>query len=229
MKSVYNATDLRLEEEFDYIVIGGGTAGCPLAATLSENYSVLVLERGGVPLAQPTTLTLSGFVSNMRQADDGTTPAQRFTSEEGVSTFRGRILGGSSMINAGFYTRAEDDFFLKSGVFWDMDLVEKAYRWVEETRVVSRPTKLAVWQSALNRALLEAGLVPDNGFTLKHKIGTKVSGSIFDQNGKRHGAVELLNRGNLKNLRIAVHATVDRIIFSTNSSSTHIFIIVFLR
>lgn len=122
------------------------------------------------------------------------------------------------MINAGFYTRAEEDFFLKSGVFWDMNLVEKAYRWVEETRVVSRPTKLAVWQSALNRAFLEAGLVPDNGFTLKHKIGTKVSGSIFDQKGKRHGAVELLNRGNFKNLRIAVHASVDRIVFSTNSS-----------
>ncbi|GMN62802.1 hypothetical protein TIFTF001_031882 [Ficus carica] len=44
MKAMSNATDLQLEEEYVYIVIGGGTAGYPLAATLSKSYSVLVLE-----------------------------------------------------------------------------------------------------------------------------------------------------------------------------------------
>ena len=72
---------------------------------------MLVLERGGVPMAQPGTLTLSGLFSARQQADDGTTPAQRFTSEDGVSTYRGRVLGGTSMINTGFYTRADDEFF----------------------------------------------------------------------------------------------------------------------
>ncbi|KAM1148792.1 hypothetical protein EV2_030263 [Malus domestica] len=37
LKFVRNATDLPLQEEYDYIVVGGGTAGCPLAATLSAN------------------------------------------------------------------------------------------------------------------------------------------------------------------------------------------------
>ncbi|XP_024025718.1 (R)-mandelonitrile lyase 1 [Morus notabilis] len=217
MKSVHNATHLPFEEEYDYIVIGGGTAGCPLAATLSQKYSVLVLERGNVPKAQPNTLNVSGFFSILNQPDNSTTPAQRFKSEEGVTTYRGRVLGGSSMINAGFYTRAENVFFRKSGVEWDMDLVEKADHWVEET-IVSRPRELAVWQSALRGAMLEAGVVPNNGFTLNHKLGTKVSGSIFDQMGKRHGAVELLNRANFRNLKIGVHATVDRIIFSTKAS-----------
>lgn len=92
------------------------------------------------------------------------------------------------MNNAGFYTRAEDEFFPKSGVEWDMDLVEKVYRWVGKS-VVSLPTKWAVWQSALNGALLEAGMVPNNSFTLSHKLGTKVLSSTFDQTGKRHGAV----------------------------------------
>lgn len=40
------------ENLFDYIVVGGGTAGCPLAATLSSKFKVLVLERGGVPYDQ---------------------------------------------------------------------------------------------------------------------------------------------------------------------------------
>ena len=50
------------------------------------------------------------------------------------------------MINGGFYSRADDEFFAESGMEWDMDLVEKAYEWVEES-VVSRP-RLDLWQSA---------------------------------------------------------------------------------
>ena len=38
---------------YDYIVVAGGTAGCPLATTLSANYSVLVIERGGCPYGNP--------------------------------------------------------------------------------------------------------------------------------------------------------------------------------
>ncbi|KAE8709692.1 hypothetical protein F3Y22_tig00110328pilonHSYRG00154 [Hibiscus syriacus] len=36
-----------------YIVVGGGTAGCSLAATLSEKANVLVIERGGSPYLKP--------------------------------------------------------------------------------------------------------------------------------------------------------------------------------
>ncbi|KAE8675333.1 Protein HOTHEAD [Hibiscus syriacus] len=32
------------EASYDYIIVGGGTTGCPLAATLSRNFSLLVLE-----------------------------------------------------------------------------------------------------------------------------------------------------------------------------------------
>ena len=45
----FNATDLPSEDYYDYIVVGGGTAGCPLAATLSQNFRVMLLERGGIP------------------------------------------------------------------------------------------------------------------------------------------------------------------------------------
>ncbi|XP_062079767.1 (R)-mandelonitrile lyase 4-like [Humulus lupulus] len=217
MKSVYNATEMPPKEEYDYIVIGGGTAGCPIAATLSEKYSVLVLERGDAPNAHPSVFTASGFFANIMQEDDGATPAQRFTSEDGVENLRGRVLGGSSMINGGFYSRADDEFLANSGVEWDVDLMERSYEWVEES-IVYRP-RLDVWQSSTREALLEAGVVPDNGFTLTHKVGTKSSGSIFDQSGRRHGAVELLNRGNLENLRVVVQATVQRIIFSTKAST----------
>ncbi|XP_062079747.1 (R)-mandelonitrile lyase 1-like [Humulus lupulus] len=217
MKSVYEANDLPLVEEYDYIVIGGGTAGCPLAATLSEKYSVLLLERGNTPKAHPNVLSASKNMATLMEEDDGDTPAQRFTSEEGVENFRGRILGGTSMINGGFFSEADNDFLAKSGVEWDLGEVDKAYKWVRDS-IVSY-SNLSAWNSAVKEALLEAGIGPDNGATTKHKLGTKQSGSTFDDQGRRHGAVELLNNGDLKNLRIAIHASVKRIIFSTEYSN----------
>ncbi|XP_048319208.2 (R)-mandelonitrile lyase 1 [Ziziphus jujuba] len=216
LESVYNASDLPLKEEYDYIIVGGGTAGCPLAATLSANYSVLVLERGSVPSSYPLVLTANGLLANLMQEDDGKTPAQRFTSEDGVANVRGRVLGGSSMINAGFFSRADDQFYNESGIQWDMDMVEKAYQWVEDTIVFS--SNLSAFQSIFKQALLEAGVGPDNEFSVQHIVGTKASGSTFDDQGRRHGAVELLNRGELKNLRVAVEAYVEKIIFSSNTS-----------
>ncbi|XP_062078590.1 (R)-mandelonitrile lyase 1-like [Humulus lupulus] len=213
MKAVTNATDLPpWTAEYDYIVIGGGTAGCPLAATLSANYSVLVLERGGDPETYQDFFRAENFEAHMVEEDDGEGPVERFRSEDGVENARGRVLGGGSMINMGFYSRAEKEFYEKSGVEWEMGLVEKAYEWVEESIV--HGSELLEWQNSMKEALLEAGVGPYNGFSLDHKLGTKYSGSIFDEFGGRHGAAELLNKGDLSKLRVAVRATVERILFS---------------
>ena len=49
---IFDAKEEPTYAEYDYIVVGGGAAGCPLTATLSEKYKVLLLERGGVPYDQ---------------------------------------------------------------------------------------------------------------------------------------------------------------------------------
>lgn len=67
-------------------------------------------------------------------------------------------------------------------------------------------------------ALLQSGVDPANGFTVDHVEGTKISGSTFDDSGRRHGSVELLNKAKPGNLKVVVHATVDRVIFSTSKS-----------
>ncbi|XP_048440841.1 (R)-mandelonitrile lyase 1-like isoform X2 [Pyrus x bretschneideri] len=217
LKFIRNATDFPLEDEYDYVIVGGGTSGCPLAATLSANYSVLVLERGSLPTSYPNVLTQDGFAYNLQQEDDGTTPVQRIMSEDGIPTVRGRLLGGTSMISAGLYARANISFYNQSGIEWDMELVNNTYEWVEDT-IVYKPNSFP-WQSVIREAFLEAGgYDPDNGFSLDHIKGTRVTGSTFDNNGTRHGADELLNKGNPNNLRVAVHATVDKIIFSSNES-----------
>ncbi|KAE8651657.1 hypothetical protein Csa_021352 [Cucumis sativus] len=218
MKFVHNANKFPEKEEYDYIIIGGGTAGCPLAATLSSKFSVLLLERGNIPNKFPSVLNKQGLMNAFTDKDDGENPFQRFVSEDGVENLRGRILGGSSMINAGFYSRAHKEFFETQEIIeWDMEMVREAYEWVEET-LVSEPN-LSSWQFAFRKALLEVGVDHDNGFELRHLVGTKIGGSIFDNQGNRHGAVELLNKGESENLKVAVQATVKRILFSGLSAN----------
>ncbi|KAM7486864.1 hypothetical protein LguiA_002873 [Lonicera macranthoides] len=217
LQFVYNATESASEEVYDYIVVGGGTAGCPLATTLSANYSILLLERGGVAFNNLNVLLEENEIANLLQADDIDSPGQAFTSEDGILNARGRVLGGTSMINFGFYSRADKDFYNESGIEWNMDIVKSAYEWVEEA-IVTKSYQINSWQMSVRRALLQSGIRPDNGLTLDHLQGTKIGGSTFDRTGRRHGAVELLNKAKKKNLRVVIHATVERVIFASNTS-----------
>ncbi|KAJ4950479.1 hypothetical protein NE237_027311 [Protea cynaroides] len=215
---VLNATELATREDYDYIIVGGGTAGCPLAATLSEKYRVLLLERGGNNHGNPNLMTQEGFLPTLTQTDTFDSPAQAFTSEDGVPNTRGRVLGGSSAINAGFYSRGDKEFFERSGVSWDMNLVNQSYDWVERA-VVFRPN-LRTWQSAIRDGLLQANVTPYNGFSLDHEIGTKIGGSTFDTYGRRHSAADLLNYANPLNIKVALHANVLRVLIGSRSAST---------
>ncbi|XP_047940397.1 (R)-mandelonitrile lyase-like isoform X2 [Salvia hispanica] len=214
---VSNATEFPAEDYYDYIIVGGGTAGCPLAATLSEGFRVLVLERGGIPFGLPNLMSRDGFLTTLMEVDAHDSPAQAFTSEDGVPNARGRVLGGSSAINAGFYSRANFDFYAKSGIDWDLQLVNQSYEWIEKA-IVFRP-ELRIWQSAVRDALLEAGIDPYHGFSLDHRVGTKIGGSTFDSSGTRHSAADLLSYANPRNLKVVVQASVERILVAPSPSA----------
>ncbi|KAL3343839.1 hypothetical protein AABB24_027389 [Solanum stoloniferum] len=173
-------------DSYDYIIVGGGTAGCPLAATLSTKFRVLLVERGGVPFTNANVSFMQNF--HISLADTSSTSAsQFFVSTDGVFNSRARILGGGTCINAGFYTRAGPSYIEKAG--WDSKLVNESYPWVEK-QIVQRPN-LAPWQEA-------------------------VGGTIFDHFGRRHSAAELLASANPNKLDVLVHATVQKIDFDTS-------------
>ncbi|XP_011072516.1 protein HOTHEAD isoform X2 [Sesamum indicum] len=200
----------RPASSYDYIIVGGGTAGCPLAATLSRNYTVLLLERGGTPFANPNVSLMQNF--HIALADISPTSAsQMFISTDGVFNSRARVLGGGTCINAGFYTRASTSYIKSVG--WDDKLVNESYPWIEK-QIVHRPD-LIPWQRAVRDSLLEVGISPFNGFTYDHIYGTKVGGTIFDRFGRRHTAAELLASANPENLHVLVHASVLKIEFDT--------------
>ncbi|KAG6397003.1 hypothetical protein SASPL_143164 [Salvia splendens] len=207
---LHQATSAPPLSYYDYIIIGGGTAGCPLAATLSHNSSVLLLERGGSPYGNPNITNLSSFGRALSDLS-ASSPSQRFVSEDGVINARARVLGGGSCINAGFYTRASSSYVAAVG--WDSRLVNESYRWAE--KVVAFQPPMRQWQTAVRDGLLQTGVSPYNGFTYDHLIGTKVGGTIFDGEGRRHTAADLLEYANPKGITVMLHASVHKILFTT--------------
>ncbi|KAK6155781.1 hypothetical protein DH2020_010029 [Rehmannia glutinosa] len=187
---------------YDYIIIGGGTAGCPLAATLSATARVLLLERGGLPYGNPNVTHITGFPASLSDTSP-TSAAQLFVSTDGVFNHRGRVLGGSSAINAGFYTRASSEHVQEAG--WDPRLVNESYEWAER-KLAFRPRVLQ-WQAAVRDGLIEAGVFPYRGSTYEHLHGTKIGGSIFDENGNRHTAADLLEYADPTKIDVYLHAT----------------------
>ena len=96
---------------YDYIVIGAGSAGAALASRLSEdpNVQVCLLEAGGpddsVLIHCPAGLAL---MTRMRSINWGfeTVPQPGLDGRRGYQP-RGRVLGGSSSINAMIYIRGQ--------------------------------------------------------------------------------------------------------------------------
>lgn len=96
--------------EFDYVIVGGGSAGCALAARLSEdpNTTVCVLEAGGpdssVLVKAPLGFALMLPFGLMNSWHYFTTPQKGLGGRKGFQP-RGKVLGGSSSVNAQVYTR----------------------------------------------------------------------------------------------------------------------------
>src|SRR3990167_7155292 len=97
-------------QEFDYLIVGGGSAGCALAARLSEDpqTTVCVLEAGGadhsVFVRAPLGFAVMLPYGLMNSWHYFTTPQKGLGGRKGFQP-RGKVLGGSSSVNAQVYTR----------------------------------------------------------------------------------------------------------------------------
>ena len=97
--------------KFDYVIVGGGSAGCVLAARLSENpeTSVCLLEAGGggngifIRAPSGALALVPGYGKLSNWAYD-TEPQDGLNGRKGYQP-RGKTLGGSSAINAMLYVR----------------------------------------------------------------------------------------------------------------------------
>jgi choline dehydrogenase len=100
-----------MKQEFDYIIVGAGSAGCVLAARLTEDpdVTVLLLEAGGPDwrldwrTQMPAALAypLQGTTYNWAYV----TEPEPFMNNRKMTQGRGKGLGGSSLINGMVYIR----------------------------------------------------------------------------------------------------------------------------
>ncbi|HQV03007.1 MULTISPECIES: GMC family oxidoreductase N-terminal domain-containing protein [unclassified Novosphingobium] len=108
------------QAQFDYIIVGGGSAGCVLAGRLTEdpNVTVCLLEAGGSDqsaIVQAPVGAVAMMPTKLNNYAYETVPQPGLNGRKGYQP-RGRVLGGSSSINAMLYVR---------GNRWDYDEWER--------------------------------------------------------------------------------------------------------
>jgi choline dehydrogenase len=230
------------EVNFDYVIIGGGSAGSVLAERLSKDgrYTVLVLE-AGPPDTNRFIQVPAGFIKTL--FDPKVT--WQFKSEPSAGTAgrqiqitQGKTLGGSSAVNGGVYNRGQrndyDSWAQRGNPGWSYDEILPYFRRTEHRlgagddhyrgREGSLPITTPVWPSVLCDAFFESagkcGLPfnPDYNGATQEGVG-RYQAAIL--NGRRHSAAKAFLHPAAKrsNVSVLTSALVRKIVLQNRRAT----------
>ncbi|MEM1122975.1 MAG: GMC family oxidoreductase N-terminal domain-containing protein [Bacteroidota bacterium] len=225
-------------KNYDYIIIGAGSAGCVLANRLSEdaNNSVLVLEAGG-PDTNPNIHIPGAYVKVHKSKDDWGfwTEPQENVNNRKIYLPRGKTLGGCSSTNAMAYVRgnrADYDgwaamgnkgwsydeilpYFKRSEHHEHADEMDEGYHGTDGGLNVSLPSGFKTpFADAFIESCVEVGIPANKDYNGAQQEGAGLTQCTI-KNGKRcSGAVAFLKPALKRpNLQAITKAHVTRIIF----------------
>ena len=223
-------------QTYDFIVVGSGSAGSVVAERLSASgrFSVLVLEAGGTdrrffvqrPLGYGKTFFDPVVNWNYKAEPD---PGLANSADHWP---RGKILGGSSSINAMVWIRgAREDFdaWAEAGnPGWSYDDVLPIFKALEDNEAGANqwrgrggPVHITDNRARVHpltvrylKAAEQAGLPPNSDFNGAAQEGAGVY-QITTRNGRRVSAARAFLRPAMKraNVRVEMHALATKILF----------------
>jgi choline dehydrogenase len=223
-------------EEYDYIVVGGGSAGCVVAGRLSENpdSQVCLLEAGNsgtnLLIKAPVGFAV-GVPTGMNCWHYQTVPQPGLNGRRGFQP-RGRALGGSSAINAMVYARGHrsdfDHWAALGNPGWGYDDLLPLFKRSENNENFTDPefhgtsgplgVGLIANPSRMNKVFLDAcqsvGIPLNPDWNGREHFGCWPSQATI-KNGERCSAAAAFIHPNLKrpNLNVLTHAHCKRLLF----------------
>ena len=228
-------------KNFDIIIVGAGSAGCIIANRLSQNdkLKILILEAGPknnhpmikIPLGYGMT-----FYDKKINWNFYTTP-QKGLNNRKLYCPRGKVVGGSSSINAMVYTRGfKSDFEnwnYENNSIWSWKNILQAYEKIEK-KIVIKNNENILNQITVNNVSSQHHSILKNYFMAARELNIPLVDSfnsaksegvghydITTRNGFRWSAADGFLNNALKknNIEIITSASVEKIIVKNGKTS----------